>query len=205
MEPFKPSRPIRSQFILITLAVAILFLYAQAHATAQEEAEEMDEATLEELGKAAVERAAKDVEEYGWHGVAVSGEGSAPGFIFTIGLWRTYKHPEIILFAPSQDPQGMAGRLLAVAKRIAAGEKFETTKSYEGLFGRFSGTFRRVDPHWYVHYLGTAAAYYENFEFPAIQLFWPDSKGRFPWSNDFTPDLRQYQPTLYAVEESHAE
>ena len=199
------KKRIRSQFILATSAVALLFALAPVCATGQEEAAEMDEATLERVGKAAVERAAKDVEQYGWHFVAVPGEDSAPGFVFTIGLWRTYEHPEIILFAPSQDPKGMAGRLAAVARRVAGGERFEINKSYDGLFGRFSGEFRRVDHHWYVDYLGTAAAYYESFEFPSIQLFWPDSEGRFPWSGEFPQELLRYQPALYVIGGSHAE
>src|SRR5215203_1751788 len=118
---------------------------------------------LEALGRAAVERARKDVEAFGWHVVLVSGGGD-PGFLFTIGLWKTYGHPEILLFAPAEDPRGMAGRIQAVAERAKEGEAFAPETLYD---------------------------------FPVLQLFWPDEDGRFPWEAGFAPLLFPFQPLLY--------
>lgn len=47
-------------------------------------------------------------------------DGTANGFLYTVGLWRTYQHPEILLLSPQWDPQGMAGPLTALVERIAA-------------------------------------------------------------------------------------
>jgi hypothetical protein len=139
---------------------------------------------IDSLGKQALEQARRDVEQFGWHMVAVRGAGNAPGFLFTIGLWKTYHHPEMILFTKG-DPRAIAGRLDAVAKRVAAGEVFAAGKTYDGLFGRFAGSLRKVQNLWYPEFLGTAMGFYETVDFPVLQLFWPDGEGLFPWQSGF--------------------
>jgi hypothetical protein len=37
-----------------------------------------------------------NVEEHGWHAMQVPGDEEGPGFVYTIGRCRTFKHPEII-------------------------------------------------------------------------------------------------------------
>lgn len=154
------------------------------------------EEDLEALGRAALERARRDVRAFGWHAVMVSGGGD-PGFLFTIGLWQSYGHPEILLFAPAEDPRGMAGRLQAVAERIQANETFEGETLYEGLFGEAPGRFHPVAQGWYPFFLGTALAFYESYDFPVLQLFWPDQDGCFPWETGFAPLLFPFQPLLH--------
>jgi hypothetical protein len=158
---------------------------------------------LEALGRAALERARQDVETYGWHVVLIQGDGE-PGFLFTIGLWQTFRHPEIVLFAPSEDPTGMAGRLQPVAERVSDGEMFEADSVHEEIFGRFAGAFRDVERQWYPWFLGTAMAFYGGMDFPAVQLFWPDRDGTFPWEEGFSTELFPFQPLLYEALQSDA-
>jgi hypothetical protein len=156
-------------------------------------AEDQDQ---EAAGRAAIARARKDVELYGWHVVMIQGDGE-PGFLFTIGLWQSYRHPEIVLFAPSEDPSGMAGRIQAVAERVSEEEVFEADSTHESLFGRFAGAFRTVDCVWYPWFLGTAMAFYGGIDFPVLQLFWPDGEGTFPWDQGFSAELFPFQPHLF--------
>lgn len=151
---------------------------------------------IESLGNEAVERAKRDVKRVGWHMVAVRGEGSSPGFVFTIGLWKSYHHPELLLFAPG-DPLEVSGRVAAMAKRIAAGETFAAGKTYDGLFGKFSGALRKVNSSWYVEFVGTAMAFYQTDDFPVLQVVWPDKEALFPWQSGFDPNLFGAQPLLY--------
>jgi hypothetical protein len=151
---------------------------------------------LEAAGRAAIERARRDVELYGWHVVMIQGD-EEPGFLFTIGLWQSYRHPEIVLFAPSDDPSAMAGRIQPVAERVSDGEVFEPGTVHENLFGRFPGAFRTVDRFWYPWFLGTAMAFYGGVEFPVLQLFWPDRAGTFPWDVGFSSELYPFQPLLF--------
>lgn len=189
------NRTMAIGLLLLLLAVASLFIGSRLFSQRRTQ-QPLDEAQLEALGRAAVERAGKDVEKFGWHVVMIPGEGKS-GFLFTIGLWQTYKHPEIIAFSTTEDPQRIIGRFTAVAKRIAAGERFEVGKTYEGLFGGYPGAFCNVRVDWYPDYLGTATAFYGNFDFPTQELFWPDREGYFPWEPGFDKTLRSLQPLLY--------
>ncbi len=155
---------------------------------------DMQQIEIESIGQA-VEQAKQDVEKFGWHLLAITGQGDSPGFVFTIGLWKTYRHPDLILFAPG-DPREIAGRLNAVAKRVAAGEVFAEGKAYEGLFGKFSGSLRPVRRSRYVEFLGIAPAFYGSYDFPVLQLFWSDEQGLFPWQGGFEPGWFGAQPLL---------
>jgi len=156
----------------------------------------MEDQDLEAAGRAAIQRVRSDVELYGWHVVMIQGD-QEPGFLFTIGLWQSYRHPEILLFAPSEDPGGMSGRIQPVAERVSEGDVFEPGMVHESLFGRFSGAFRPVDRMWYPCFLGTAMAFYGGVDFPVLQMFWPDREGTFPWQRGFSSELYPFQPLLY--------
>lgn len=152
---------------------------------------------LQSLGEATLEKVRRDVQIFGWHLLLVTGGVGEPAFLFTIGLWESFRHPEIILFVPSNDPQDMAGNLQAVVNRIQQGESFQTGRDSEGLFGHFPGAFRPVAKLWYPLFLGTAMAYYGGDGFPALQLFWPDPESRFPWEEGFASGLMPFQPLLH--------
>jgi hypothetical protein len=116
----------------------------------------------------------------GWQIVATTGERSS-GFLSTFGLWQTWRHPEIVVFAPGQDPAEMVEPLQDVGRRVARGERFEAGKTYVALFGGDPGAFRAVDRRWYGECLSDAREIYRHDDFPALQLVWPDRDGLFPW------------------------
>jgi hypothetical protein len=39
-----------------------------------------------------------DVDKYGWHVINVLPKGTHPPHTFSIGLFRTFKHPEVVIF-----------------------------------------------------------------------------------------------------------
>jgi hypothetical protein len=43
------------------------------------------------------EKLVRDVSEYGWHVLKVLDEPGAPGWAYSIGLYRNFDHPEIIV------------------------------------------------------------------------------------------------------------
>lgn len=152
---------------------------------------------IQALGQATLDKVRRDVEVFGWHLLLVTGDADEPSFLFTIGLWESYRHPEIVVFVPSRDPQDMSGNLQAVVERIRQGGAFQADEVGEGLFGQFPGAFRPVAKIWYPLFLGTAMAYYGGDAFPALQLFWPDPEGRFPWEEGFAAGLLPFQPLLH--------
>lgn len=142
-----------------------------------------------------VTKARADIEKFGWHVVAVKGEG-APGFLYTIGLWETYKKPEILIFAPAEDPSGSARNLAAIVERVIQGEELKSGETLPNAFGKFPGAVRDVLPQWFPSFLGIAGAHYGNFDFPAVQVYWPDPNGLFPWKSGFAAELFPHQPLL---------
>jgi hypothetical protein len=51
------------------------------------------------IGKDASERKVlEDIAEYGWHCVNIFAEDDLPPYSFTVGVFDTYKHPELIIF-----------------------------------------------------------------------------------------------------------
>jgi uncharacterized protein YbdZ (MbtH family) len=147
-------------------------------------------------GQGAIDKAKADILKFGWHVVAVRGQGG-PGFLFTIGLWKSYKHPEILLFAPSEDPSGALKPFTALVKRVAAGETLKSGEVLGKAFKDHDGAVRDVLPQWFPSFLGTAGGVYGNWDFPVVQLYWPDKAGRFPWQSGFDPRLFSFQPVLY--------
>jgi hypothetical protein len=45
-----------------------------------------------------------DIETYGWHVRKVLKDETGPGFTYTVGLYYTFKHPEIIIVGLNPDP-----------------------------------------------------------------------------------------------------
>src|SRR5262249_31703607 len=63
-----------------------------------------------------------DVEGYGWHVIGVEEDEEGPGFAYSIGLYHTFHHPEVIVF-------GLSVRVLhrivnAVGEGVRSGKKF---------------------------------------------------------------------------------
>jgi hypothetical protein len=136
-----------------------------------------------------------DVEQYGWHCLHIHDDGQVPFWTFTIGLVRTWSHPEIVVFGL---PDTTAHEVLSdIVRRIEGGEQLESGRTYDDVFGnRVPARFVEVDPAAYSAFLGYAQWFYETeADFPVIQLVWPDKAGRFPWEAGCTVS-REHQPVL---------
>lgn len=45
-------------------------------------------------------------------------------------------------------------------------------------------------------YFNVAKTFYGQADFKAVQLFWPDRSGKFPWEEGFDESFRRIQPDL---------
>ena len=158
---------------------------------------------VDKASRNGLERIHADVRRFGWHGVRVKGRSGGAGYLFTVGLWQTYRHPEILLFAPEEDPSGMLKPLQKVCQAVSEDTVFSAEQAHPRLFDDFPGVFGEVDPTWYGEYFGAARAFYGDESFPALQLFWPDRQGLFPWEDSCAAPVRAWQPLLF--EEAPAE
>ncbi len=140
------------------------------------------------------EKLLADIHEHGWHCVLVADEShpehaernAALGphsiydaaFAYTVGLWLTQSHPELVLVGRWQRAHGIlasAVSLLEDGTRFAPGD--ETDAVLDGYPVRFCAVSEpRRDE------LLTYASWANNRRpFEALQLVLPDRQGRWPW------------------------
>ena len=77
----------------------------------------------------------QNIKKYGWHVQHILGEGKSPRFSYTIGLYQTYKHPELVIVGLRHEI--MDTMIRSVVNRIKAGEQFEDGGRYGGILQGF--------------------------------------------------------------------
>ncbi len=143
-----------------------------------------------------MKRTQADVEKYGLQVIAVasSTSGYSPSFAYSVGLTKTYNHPELICFGlPSKLAHGIIND---VAKMIKEGEVIKSGEIYRNIFKDSRAIFLRVDRRNIANYFGQALNFYEDENFEALQLVWTDRNDRFPWEEDFEEEFLYQQPLL---------
>ncbi len=141
-------------------------------------------------------RVLADVAEGGWH--VIQAEGAGAEHAFTVGLFRSFDHPEVIVFG--LDAATREAALDRLGARVRAGERFEEGGVVDGILLDRPVAFRPVARRHYPAYLGYAGWFHGGPRFPALQAVWPDSEGRFPWERWFSHALRDAQPLLAELE-----
>ena len=138
-----------------------------------------------------------DVAQAGYHVVTGPSTGVAPAFAFSVGLFRTFDHPEVAVFGLALDV--LAGALRRLGEQVRRGERFDEGDVVEGLVDHRPVTFRRIVPRLYPTHLGHAVWYHGGARFPALQAIWSDG-GHFPWERWYPRALRDAQPILFEPE-----
>lgn len=139
-----------------------------------------------------------DVAQWGWHVVQIAASHSAAAYAFSVGLFRTFDHPEVAVFGLA--PDALRSALLRVGERVRGGDRFEPGDVAEGIVEGRTVAFRRIVPRHYAPFLGHAVWYHGGARFPALQGVWADGAGHFPWDRWFPRELRGVQPTLFEPE-----
>jgi len=135
-----------------------------------------------------------DIREHGWHVRMVSGDAIYPPFSYTVGLYATFAHPELIVVGL---PGDRAHRLLNEAGTlIRGGTTFQVGAVSDLLIPQYSCTFRAVPDVQFEYFLGAALQHYDGTRFPCLQLVWPARDHTWPWSDDATDGFREQQRVL---------
>jgi hypothetical protein len=135
-----------------------------------------------------------DIAQYGWHCVNIMAEGENVEYSFTIGLFQSYGHPELIIFGL---PSSVSHQVLAIAADAAkAGSPLDLTRPTDALLNNYSCCFVEVPFSEYRDHVGYARWYYQGNNFPLYQIVWPSRSGLFPWHHQATAEFRGAQPVL---------
>ena len=143
------------------------------------------------------EEIAEVVREHGWFAASISDH--EPPFLYTIGLMKTLNHPELIVFG--LDPSDAHALFSGMIRQIRAGDSFARPGVYTVSHAEdFQVGVRRVHPSQHPLYLGFAMGFLRNLgrigELEAVQMFWPDSSGKFPFEVGCDLGVYECQPRL---------
>jgi hypothetical protein len=139
-----------------------------------------------------------DIARFGWHLVLIPPTADATGWVHTIGLHERFAHPELLVFG--NDFSVLCPLLNAIGERIRAGARFEAGEELGGVVEGLPLAFREIAAKWIEPFLGNAAWHYQSERVPALQVFWPDPAGAFPWQPACDPTWRAEQPLLFERE-----
>ena len=137
-----------------------------------------------------------DVNSVGWHVVGIHEDESGPAYCFSVGLYYTFNHPEIVVMGL---PHSVAHKLINLAAGyIASGRVFRPHDRTDDLAESFTCSFVSVAVEHYKEYLGYGLWFYRTLKqpFPAVQLVWPDKQGRFPWESNYNERFFRLQRLL---------
>jgi Domain of unknown function (DUF4262) len=135
-----------------------------------------------------------DIDRVGWAVIGVLEDEEGPGFAYSVGLFHTLGHPEILLMG-LRPP--IAQQLInSAGERVRTGERFEAGRRYDGIAAGFPLAFVEMDRRYYKEYLGYAGWFYRGPDFSVLQCLWPDKQGVFPWEPGYDSRFFELQRVL---------
>lgn len=138
---------------------------------------------------------AASVAQYGWTAVGV--QEHQPPFVYSVGLIYSADHPEIVIAGLPDDGCAL---LKYLVKLLVEGRSFAKPGVYDDALEGVRLAVRPVHPTQHAEFLGYAISYcHRQRDFgrlAAVQVFWPDDAGRFPFDDDCDPAVCERQPRL---------
>lgn len=126
------------------------------------------------------------VAEHGWAVVTVPEDEEGPGFAYSVGLAERFGHPEVAI---SGMPTDLMHRLVNdAADLVAGGTTLTDGVRTDALLDGYACIVRAAAAANYGEYFGAAERYYGGRPFEAVQVFWPDRDGRYPWEAGYASD-----------------
>lgn len=137
-----------------------------------------------------------NVERFGWHCVSIN--DIDPPFIYTVGLMKTFDHPEVIIFG--LEPKAGHSILSVLVTNVRNGSRYDSVGKHENVLDNFPIGIRPVDESNHESHLGYAMGFCREIgrigELRAVQLYWPDADGRFPFEPNCELGVFNCQPRL---------
>ena len=136
-----------------------------------------------------------NINEFGWHCVNVIEDDGHPPWSYTIGLYETWQHPELIVIGRSRATSHAMLKTFADDIELNC----EPDLSDMNLLIGMKCHYIEVNPRYYSDYVGFALWYYRKRHFPLLQIVWPDNDGMYPWDANLPSTFREWQPLLGAA------
>lgn len=141
------------------------------------------------------------VKEYGWSVVLVPADDRGPGWAFTIGLWHSYRSPELAMFG--LEPYDMQTCLNDLGDQAAAGRPLRPNQEWPDAVIHRPVLLHPVDHGWHRAFFSMGVGFYRWPRMPVLQAVWPDERGLYPWQPGSDPRSRDAQPWLWLSPDEH--
>ena len=144
------------------------------------------------------EKLLADVRAFGWHCLHVADEHHPEhveenavlvphpiydaAFSYTVGLWLTQCHPELVLVGRWKQNHDVIASAVALIKR---GQRFEVGTTSDEVLEGHDVCFTAVSPARRIELLTYASWANRRRPFDALQLVLPDAAARWPWDADY--------------------
>ena len=148
-----------------------------------------------EIRARVLQEVAARVQERGWTFIFTPFEGHPIAFGYSVGFTATFGYPEAMVLGLGHETTAFV--LSRLAEKLAAGERPEPGGFIElGL--NFPVVLRTVPAETARGRMYVANAFYEGRPdgYEAVQVVWPDARGRFPWEAGHER-TGSYQPLLF--------
>ena len=135
-----------------------------------------------------------NIDKFGLSVRHILAEADLPPFSYSIGLFKSYGHPEIIIIGLKQE---LAHVLINnMAYDIKEGKVFVPFEYTADVLDNFNCYLIEAEKLNYDEYVGGAQQYYEGDGFPLLQCIYPTVSGIFPWEKEWPEDIKNLQPIL---------
>ena len=136
----------------------------------------------------------KHVNEFGLTVIHVIADEKGPGFSYSIGLYKNYNHPEIIMIGLKRETMHVI--INNIAEDIKKGKIYIPFLAYDDILNDYECFFIEVKKDNYIDYVGQAINFYKSDDFPLLQCVYPDKSGVYPWQDEWHKSLKNVEPLL---------
>jgi hypothetical protein len=147
------------------------------------------------------ERITADIKRIGWSVAGVLGDKKEPPWAYTVGLWQSYRTPELVVGGVNLETS--CEWLNQLASKRRDGESVPADTPMVGPWPPHMMVLRQVHDNWMVDLLAQIQNYYGTDPVPVEQVVWSDHHGRFPREPGFPHELRNKQPMLWMPKDEH--
>jgi hypothetical protein len=155
--------------------------------------------TLEQCDDLLEKRIVEGILEKGWFvahlpKLELPDSPEATSAAYTIGLWHSCAHPEIVVLGLT--PEKSQALLDYVATQVKGQKRFDSDGSFEGILYDYRCRLEFIGTGQHRDFLPYCRWFYRGDHFRAQQLCWPDAFGVYPGQTGFEERLRCQQPFL---------
>ncbi|MBP2478155.1 hypothetical protein JOF53_007027 [Crossiella equi] len=126
--------------------------------------------------------------------VHVPEEDGAANFALSVGAWRRFGAPEVVVIGLPEEVANHAVNMYV--QRVGKGERFPLGRVYDDFMPGLRVVFEKVHLGYYPEFLGFVFLFHPQGNFPALQMIVTTPEGHWPWADDAPAGFFEWQPVL---------